>query len=138
LAKVEGAAMELTYADRKKGRNGSRSPQQILRDARTDGDSADRSLINEYEKVTKGRRMLTMSRGLKAQYLVDEIDDKEIVEANVGGELLHQISGTTWQELVRVKGATSRLLRIVIDDGLDEAISYINQLITNHSELTNA
>lgn len=129
IAKVEGAAMELTFADRKKGKNESRSPQQILRDARIDGDVADRQLIREYEKVTKGRRMLNMSRGLKQRHQVVEVDDQEIAEREVGGELLLTIDGETWRGLTQRRGATTQLLTVAFEQGLEGSLAYISESI---------
>ena len=64
LAKF-GAAEELALSGKKTGRGGSRTPWQLLSDAR-DGDAQAGALFVEYALAFKGRRQLVWSRGLKA------------------------------------------------------------------------
>lgn len=134
LTKVEGVAKELTRADRKRGRHESRTPAQILSDARLFGDRADRELYREYERATKGRRMLTMSRGLKERYNVGEKTDEEIAEAQVGGEKIMEIEGVLWSQLVRTRGATSAVLRAAGENGAEAAWELIHAITKGESE----
>lgn len=130
LVKVEGAAMELTFADRKKGRHGNRTPMQILGDARSDGDSGDVHVFNEYERASKGKRMLTMSRGLKRRYLIEDISDDEIVSEVIGGERVIDIEGVLWSELVRSR-TTGDFLRLVEEHGPHAAMRYLETIGAN-------
>lgn len=70
-----GAAEEMSLQGEKKGRKGGRSPWQLLDDAR-DGDSWAGRLWQEYALAFKGRRQLVWSRGLKARFGVDEVEDE--------------------------------------------------------------
>lgn len=60
-----GAGEELALGHVKQGRNGSRTPWQLLADAR-DGDAQAGAMFVEYALAFKGRRQLVWSRGLKA------------------------------------------------------------------------
>lgn len=71
-----GAAEELTLGTVKQGRGGSRSPWQILDDAR-DGDAQSAGLWSQYAAAFKGRRQLVWSNGLKARFSIDETTDEE-------------------------------------------------------------
>ena len=71
-----GAAEEIALGRAKQGRNGSRSPWQLLADAR-DGDAQAVPIWVEYAKAMKGKRQLVWSRGLKALCGVDEVPDDE-------------------------------------------------------------
>ena len=66
-----GAAEELVLGETKAGRNGSRSPWQLLADAR-DGDALAARLFQEYAQAFKGKRQLVWSRGLKGLAGIDE------------------------------------------------------------------
>ncbi|MCA1775524.1 MAG: protein rep [Loktanella sp.] len=61
-----GAAEELTLGDKKAGRSGSRTPWQLLADAR-DGDARAGRLFQDYAAAFKGKRQLVWSHGLKSQ-----------------------------------------------------------------------
>lgn len=66
-----GAAEELALGHKKQGRGGSRTPWQLLADAR-DGDWRSGELFKEYAKAFRGRRQLVWSNGLKALAGVEE------------------------------------------------------------------
>lgn len=72
-----GAAEELALSGAKVGRKGSRSPWQILADAR-DGDRASGALFVEYALAFRGRRQLIWSNGFKARMGIEEVADNEI------------------------------------------------------------
>lgn len=71
-----GAAEELALGHVKQGRAGSRSPWQILADAR-DGDAQSAALFREYSLCFKGRRQLVWSNGLKALAGIGEVSDAD-------------------------------------------------------------
>ena len=71
-----GAAEEVALSGHKAGRQGSRSPWQLLNDAR-DGDRQAAALWIEYAAAFRGRRQLVWSRGAKARFGIDEISDDE-------------------------------------------------------------
>lgn len=71
-----GAAEELTLGHSKQGREGGRSPWQLLRDSRG-GDQRATALWIEYAKAFKGRRQLVWSNGLKKLAGVKEQTDDQ-------------------------------------------------------------
>ncbi len=89
-----GAAEELTKAHVKKGREGGRTPFQILSDIHDaehveliEGDDGrqlrqDRALFSNYATAFKGARQLTWSRGLRQRYL----DEPEQTDEQIAGE----------------------------------------------------
>jgi hypothetical protein len=105
LAKVETAkggatslGMEMARGDLKSGRQGGRTPQQILADAQDLGEVRDVLLWREYEQATFGRKLVTWSPGLrkKINAQVVDVDDQELAEAEVGGELLAILDRSAW------------------------------------------
>jgi hypothetical protein len=78
------AAWEMTGAQGKKGRSGSRGAFELLNGVMR-GDADDLELWNEYEKTTKGKRAITWSRGLRDLLGVGaERTDEDIADAEVG------------------------------------------------------
>jgi len=80
-----GAAEEIALAGNKRGRQGSRSPWQLLDDAR-DGDKRAAAAWLEYAAAFKGRRQLVWSRGLKARFGVDEVEDEDAAAEGAADE----------------------------------------------------
>lgn len=71
-----GAAEELVLGHTKQGRCGSRTPWQLLADAR-DGDKVAAALWIKFAMVFKGRRQLVWSNGFKKMIGLDELSDDE-------------------------------------------------------------
>lgn len=69
-----GAAEELALSTMKKGRQGGRTPFQLLADSR-DGDAQASALWLEYGRAFKGRNQLVWSKGLKDACGLNEADD---------------------------------------------------------------
>lgn len=88
IAKLDVGA-ELSMGQRKTGKRGSRTPFQILEDAR-DGDAQSCALFREYAAATKGRRMLVWSKkkdpetgqwvALKTACGLNDVSDEDAVE----------------------------------------------------------
>lgn len=68
-----GVDAELTRGDLKDGRKSSLIPFELI-------DTDQTSLWVEYVKATKGRRIITWSKGLKDRFGVNERDDDEILD----------------------------------------------------------
>jgi hypothetical protein len=97
---AEGAAFEVTGSVSKRAGHG-RTPFQILRACVEPGDveqvDGDVALWREWERVSKGRRQLVWSRGLRdAVGLTVELTDVEVVETDRGGERLADL-GDQWK-----------------------------------------
>lgn len=71
-----GAAEELTLQSAKQGRKGSRTPWQLLADAR-DGDAQAAAVWIEYALAFRGRRQLMWSPRLKARFGIGETSDED-------------------------------------------------------------
>lgn len=114
LAKINDrwhAGRELSRADYKSGKNESRTPWQILRDAQDNGDAEDLRLWIGYEAATLGRRAITWSRGLKARYAVEEVQDQDLADAEVEGSVVvAEMPTDVWAKLRRRRGFTVQLL----------------------------
>lgn len=67
--------MELAYGMNKLGKNGSRSPWQILESITEKWNLKDVKLFKEYVEVFSGKAQLYWSPGLKKHFAIDEIDD---------------------------------------------------------------
>lgn len=91
--------LEMARADLKTSRLGGRTPQQILADALAGGEVKDVRLWQEYERATFGRKLFTWTPGLRKKLLglVPEVDDQELAEAEVGGELLAVLELSAWR-----------------------------------------
>lgn len=105
-----GAALELTHGMQKRGRNGSRTPFQILADFTECGVEDDLKLWREWERGSKGRKQLTWSRGLKALSEVEDLTDEQVASEDVGGDDVAVIDADTWALVVRLRGCAVRLL----------------------------
>jgi hypothetical protein len=105
LTKVGGRSLgvEMARGDLKKGRKTSRTPEEILRDAVATGDVADIRLWQEYEEATAGRKMITWSQGLRQALIgqAEEVDDQELADAEVGGEVVAALDVPTWRVVER-------------------------------------
>ena len=95
--------VELARWDLKRGRSwGSRSPFRILEDHARDGEAADWRLFTEWLVVSKGRRTLEWSRGLRALLLPHDRDrtDEEIAADHEPAEEVAIVSADVWRALV--------------------------------------
>jgi len=72
---------ELTHLNIKAGKNGSRTPFQILADLSKKFSPRDSFLYKEFVKCFKGRRQLRWSKGLKALFDLEELTDIQLNEA---------------------------------------------------------
>lgn len=102
---------ELARGDLKSGRNGHRTPFEILEDFRWSGDADDLGLWRAYERATKGRQAITWSKGLRALLgAPPDRKDEEIAAERVGGDVVVMIPVETWRAVVRVPGLSCHLL----------------------------
>lgn len=98
LDKAKSLSFEIARADLKQGRRGNRTPWQILLDFIDNGLANDLERWNEYEKVSKGRRTITWSRGLRDTYsLGKEQTDEEIAAQEFDGELEAVMPGAVYR-----------------------------------------
>jgi hypothetical protein len=118
LAKVEGSkwsiGAELARTDAKAGREGSRSPFQILADLADEPTPEDGQLWQEWVVGSKGRRIIEWSRGLRAALglTAEERTDEEIAADAEEADVVAVLSPGLWREVTR-RGLTVEVLRKV-------------------------
>lgn len=124
------AADELTLANKKSGRNGSRKPHQILADA--EFFASDVLLFREFAEAFKGKSQLQWTRGLKAWAGVGELTDEEIAESETDTELVFVIPGDYWTKLIRSSARADRrslVIRLSETGGLEAVARYIAPIV---------
>lgn len=95
------ASAEMTRSDVKSGRNGSITPFQLL-DDHPDHDEQERArLWREFYEVSKGRRAITWSRGLKERCCIGEVTDADILDAAESTVLVWQTSARAYRQVLR-------------------------------------
>ena len=107
------AADELTLANKKSGRNGSRKPHQILADA--EYNPRDVLLFREFAQAFKGKSQLQWSPKLKQWACIDDLTDEEIAETESDSELLFVVPFDYWKKMIKTSARTDRrslLLRL--------------------------
>lgn len=120
---------EIARGDMKQGRNGGRTPFEILDDFRWTGDVEDLALWNEWETATKGHKCITWSKGLrKILGCEPEMTDEELAEAEVGGENVAVIPAELWTEVVKIPAFDAALLHAAERGGL----AGMNELLALH------
>ena len=109
LAKVQdekkrqtwSAGAEMTRADVKSGRGSSLTPFQLL-DEHPDYDEATRArLWREFYLVSKGRRAITWSRGLKERCLIAEVTDADILDEAESTVMVWRTSSKSYRAVLR-------------------------------------
>lgn len=97
LAKL---GLEVASIESKSGRNGSRSPWQIAKDAAA-GDEPSRALWRSYCRDMLGARQLCWSKGAKLALGVVERSDQELVTELGVGHVLAEWEGKDWDACAR-------------------------------------
>jgi len=126
-----GIESELTKANVKKGRKGSRSPFQLLDDYQ-EGDKQAGALFAEYVEAFKGKRQLIWSRGLKAQFDLDELTDDEIAhQQDDQAELIAEIEAEDWAVILKTTTPTHDTRAIVLHLAEFGGAQVMGQFITD-------
>lgn len=94
---------EMTRTDFKKGRHkDSLVPFQFLDDDSPLSEEQRGKLWREYYTVTKGRRAITWSQGLKDRYVVEEQSDEEILDGEkIQSDLLWSTTSAAYREMLK-------------------------------------
>jgi len=103
---VDGLAQEVAYgASKTAKRTGSNTPFQLLNlimmaDAAGRADTRSmrrlRALWREWETVSRGRRQIAWSAGLREELRVEVLEDAEIAEEVVDGDVVGEIEAGVW------------------------------------------
>ena len=135
-----GLEHEMTKGHVKKGKKGSRTPFDLLRDYLESGNETDANLFKLYYYAFKGSRQLNWSSGLKKLVLKDEREksDQEIVnETDNVSELLFKLDIELWNA-VRKTNRQGELLNAVVEDrSLIKARELIRQCLIDTGQLDN-
>jgi len=130
------AADELTLANRKSGRNGSRKPHQILADAETNHESI--LLFREFAKAFKGKSQLQWSPNLKTWAGVGDLSDEEIAEQESESDFIFMIPSDYWNILIKTsarKDRRSTLIRLAETGGVSAVARFISPLVSDSIEV---
>lgn len=123
-ATYNGLAFETVGGQGKVGKKiGNRTPFQVLAEIIETGRA---DLIEwwwEFEAASDRQRQITTSRGLKKLAGLDEIDDEEIVEQELDGDVLLTISRDSWRLMYRV---ASELLDVTETHGVQGATAWLD------------
>ncbi|MBW7849697.1 MAG: protein rep [Rhodospirillales bacterium] len=124
-----GAALELTKAHMKAGRDGGRTPWQILADFAAHGSKDDRRLFREYFDAFKGARQLTWSRGLKRHYLgeYENTDEDLAKEEPIPESHVASLAWPIFQSVVNAH-ATADVLEALATGGLPALLQVLARL----------
>jgi hypothetical protein len=107
----------------KSGRNGGRTPFEILADGLETGLADDLELWLEWEAASKGRRQLLWSRGLKKRVGIEDLDDEEIAAQKDEGETLLVLPRLSWRQVWPV---AVELLEAVEQGGVAGAMLWLD------------
>lgn len=106
-----GAALELTRADKKGGRYGSRTPLQILETWVQNHNLPAANLWREWEKGMRGARSLTYSNGIRERYGILKRSDKALAEAEPHDSVaVLELEPAVWNTVRGVDLAGPRIL----------------------------
>ena len=124
-----GIEEEMTKSHVKHGREGGRTPWDVLRDYLAFGDCDDAELFREFAKAFKGKRQLTWSRGLRdLLHLGVELSDEELAaQEEEQAELLGSLSLVQWR-FILAKDARGEVLEVARSGGWNGVLKYLNRL----------
>ena len=112
---VGGIGREVMRGDLKRGRKQSRTPFELAVSA-VAGVVPDLPLWWEYERATKGRRAVAISRALRERYGIEDQEDEDLAKADADGEAVCSVSDRQYALLVKGRQET-RLLDLAQDGG---------------------
>jgi hypothetical protein len=123
---------EMARGDVKRGRKRSRTPFELAEQA-VAGVVPDLPLWWSYEQATKGRRAIEWSRGLKARFHVEDVEDEALAAADVDGDRVLFVDGPRWGLLVKSRQET-HVLDLVEQGGAPAAHAFLAGLAGTEQE----
>lgn len=127
-------AFEVTGGTGKGGREGNRSPFEILADGLATGLADDIEAWWEYETASHGRKQVTWSRGVRDRFrLGDEQTDDEIANDDLGTDDLIALPAQTW---TAIRDRAEEFLSLAETDGLSGACAYLTARGLDWSRVT--
>jgi hypothetical protein len=121
-----GAAEELALSGAKKGREGQRTPAQLLA-AAADGDDHAAALWAVYARAFRGKRQLVWSDGFKQLINLEEMSDEAAAaqEELPDDELIHFFKKEYWALLMRLRVSRAGMLEAAERGGGVQLLKYI-------------
>lgn len=118
-------ASEATLGQFKRAKGSNMTPFQMLGDIALIGDADLVDLWREYERVSKGKRALTWSRGLRAWAgLGQERTDEEIAEDQAGDDTVFTVNNSAWG---MVRPYASFILDLAEQEGADKVFEWLDE-----------
>ena len=118
-----GLEDEMTKGHTKKGREGSATPWDLLRQSEEGCERSGR-LFQQYAIAFKGKRQLHWSRGLKALLLIDDTTDEQLATETENESIeLRQLGLEIWRLIKRYNARADFLKAVELDvlDGYNRA-----------------
>lgn len=123
---IDGISKEVTLGGFKKARKGNRTPFQILEDVFAYGLEEDRKLWIIWEKVSRGRRALNWSQGLRDWAgLGAEKTDEELAAEETSSTTVALFKNEDWKKLRRV--GSGDLLDVMEQNGLEAGYQWLKE-----------
>lgn len=122
---------EVTQSHSKRAKAGNVTPFGILERLVRDGDEADLDLWHEWERVSKGRRQLIFSKGLRAKLLAehDEKTDEQIAAEGPGNaEAVAELFPKSWRRVCHAGAVPAVLDALEVDDDGQTLRSLLDRL----------
>jgi hypothetical protein len=117
---------EMARGDVKKGRKRSRTPFELLEQA-IHGVAPELPLWHTYEQATKGKRAIEWSRGLKARFEVEDVEDEALAQADVDGAAVTTITKQQYALVVQ-DGAEAHVLDLAEAGGGPAVHAFLSRL----------
>ena len=122
---VTGISSEVTLGGFKKARRGNRTPFQILEDVFAYGLDEDVKLWHMWEKVSRGRRALNWSVGLRDWAgLGAEKTDEELAAEEGEAEVIAHFDNDEWKAVRRA--GSGELLDVLERHGIEAAYKWLD------------
>lgn len=119
-----GLESEMTKGHIKKGKEGGRTPFDLLRNYR-DGDKKSGALFVEYCNAFKGKRQLVWSNGLKAMFAIADLNDEELIaEEQARAQVGYQLSRSDWKN-VQAQRVRAHVLEAFENGGAFELAQFL-------------
>lgn len=122
-----GVESELTKANIKRGREGNRTPFQLLADYGA-GDKQAGGLFVEYANATFGRSSLQWTPGLKDLLGLTEVSDEQASELEPEVfEILAEIESETWRRILK-HDLRARVLEIALSGDCEQVLDFLAEI----------
>jgi hypothetical protein len=132
-ARSKPVALEVARGDLKSSRHdGHRTPWEVLADFAETGDLEDLALWHEWERATAGVHAIRWSKGLRRETgLAAEYTDDEIVQVEIGGEIIYTFQGDEWAAVCATRGAQAMLLTAAEQGGTLAVVRCLQSLLAS-------